>query len=122
MTYEEALAEVNRKLELAEKIQKTEPSVIEYYHTVAEACEKQIQKKPETHHRHRGGFRKVKGVDINGYEHEITVDERFEIDDDYCGNCGMIIREWDYEWCPWCGTKIDRGGGLSEAEKWSLMS
>lgn len=49
MTYEEALAEVNRKLELAEKIQKTEPSVIEYYRIVKEAVEKQIPERQSDH-------------------------------------------------------------------------
>ena len=39
-------------------------------------------------HKHRGGFRRVKGLDDMGEQHEVTIDERCEYDDLYCSKCG----------------------------------
>ena len=39
-------------------------------------------------HKHQGGFRRVKGIDDMGEQHEVTVNERCEYDDLYCSKCG----------------------------------
>lgn len=61
-------------------------------------------------HKHRGGFRRVTGVDDMGEEHTITIDERCEYDDLYCGMCGKQSADSFLEFCPACGAPMtDKG-------------
>lgn len=58
-------------------------------------------------HRHRGGFRRVTGVDDMGETHTVTVDERVEYDDLYCSKCGKQSADNCLNYCPNCGAKMD---------------
>ena len=57
-------------------------------------------------HRHRGGFKKVSGVDAYGNEHTIIIDDRYEIDDPYCSECGLLNDSSSLKFCPNCGTDM----------------
>ena len=57
-------------------------------------------------HKHRGGFRRVTGVDDMGEEHTITIDERCEYDDLYCGLCGTQSADNFLDFCPSCGAPM----------------
>lgn len=73
---------------------------------VSAACRGEWVKK----HKHRGGFRRVTGVDDMGEEHTITIDERCEYDDLYCGMCGKQSADSFLEFCPACGAPMtDKG-------------
>lgn len=54
-------------------------------------------------HRHRGGFRRVTGVDDMGEQHTITIDERCECDDQYCSKCGKQSPDNFLNFCGYCG-------------------
>lgn len=64
----------------------------------------------EWKHRHRGGFRLRTGVDPMGETHTIEVDERYEVDDPYCSECGKLNESVFLSFCPNCGAKMDGGG------------
>ena len=53
--------------------------------------------------RHRGGFRRVKGVDDMGEQHEVTIDERCEYGDLYCPKCGKQSPDNFLNFCGYCG-------------------
>lgn len=58
-------------------------------------------------HRHRGGYREVTGKKTMSYEtHTITVDERYEIDDLYCSECGKLNESVFTNFCPNCGADM----------------
>ncbi|MFR4758369.1 MAG: hypothetical protein ACLT9P_10005 [Evtepia gabavorous] len=44
-----------------------------------EQVEKVWRGKWEKHHKHRGGFRQVKGIDDMGEQHEVEIDERWSM-------------------------------------------
>ena len=69
---------------------------------VSAACRGEWVKK----HKHRGGFRRVTGVDDMGEEHTITIDERCEYDDLYCGLCGTQSADNFLDFCPSCGAPM----------------
>ena len=54
-------------------------------------------------HKHRGGFRRVKGFDDMGEQHEVTIDERCEYDDLYCSKCGKQSPDNFLNFCGYCG-------------------
>lgn len=54
-------------------------------------------------HKHRGGFRRVKGIDDMGEQHEVTIDERCEYDDLYCPKCGRQSPDNFLNFCGYCG-------------------
>lgn len=54
-------------------------------------------------HKHRGGFRRVKGIDDMGEQHEVTIDERCEYDDLYCPRCGRQSPDNFLNFCGYCG-------------------
>lgn len=58
-------------------------------------------------HRNRGGFSRKTGMDDMGETHTITVDERYEIDDPYCSECGKLNESVWHNYCPSCGAKMD---------------
>ena len=57
-------------------------------------------------HKHRGGFRRVKGFDDMGEQHEVTIDERCEYDDLYCSKCGKQSPDNFLNFCGYCGTPM----------------
>ena len=57
-------------------------------------------------HKHRGGFRRVKGIDNMGEQHEVTIDERCEYDDLYCSKCGKQIPDNFLNFCGYCGAPM----------------
>ena len=54
-------------------------------------------------YKHRGGFRRVKGIDDMGDRHEVTIDERCEYDDLYCPKCGKQSPDNFLNFCGYCG-------------------
>ena len=64
-------------------------------------------------HRHRGGFRTYEGYDEFGEKHSVRVDERYEIDEPYCSECGKWNESVWLNYCPNCGAKMD--GGVEDA-------
>ena len=60
-------------------------------------------------HRHRGGFRTYEGDDEFGEKHSVRVDERYEIDEPYCSECGKWNESVWLNYCPNCGAKMDGG-------------
>lgn len=58
-------------------------------------------------HRHRGGIRIYEGKDEMGETRRISVDERYEIDDPYCSECGKLNESVWLNYCPHCGAKMD---------------
>ena len=57
-------------------------------------------------HRHRGGFRRVTGVDDMDVQHTITIDERCEYDDLYCSKCGKQSPDNFLNFCGYCGAPM----------------
>lgn len=57
-------------------------------------------------HRHRGGFRRVIGVDDMGEQRTITIDERCEYDDRYCSRCGKQSPDNFLNFCGYCGAPM----------------
>ena len=57
-------------------------------------------------HKHRGGFRRVKGIDNMGEQHEVTIDERCEYDDLYCSKCGRQSPDNFLNFCGYCGAPM----------------
>ena len=57
-------------------------------------------------HKHRGGFRRVKGIDDTGEQHEVTIDERCEYDDLYCSKCGKQSPDNFLNFCGYCGAPM----------------
>lgn len=60
-------------------------------------------------HRHRGGFRTYEGYDEFGEKHSVRVDERYEIDEPYCSECGKWNESVWLNYCPNCGAKMSGG-------------
>ena len=57
-------------------------------------------------HKHRGGFRRVKGIDDMGEQHEVTIDERCEYYDLYCSKCGKQSPDNFLNFCGYCGAPM----------------
>ena len=57
-------------------------------------------------HKHRGGFRRVKGFDDMGEQHEVTIDERCEYDDLYCSKCGKQSPDNFLNFCGYCSAPM----------------
>ena len=57
-------------------------------------------------HRHRGGFRRVTGVDDMGEQRTITIDDRCEYDDRYCSKCGKQSPDNFLNFCGYCGAPM----------------
>ena len=57
-------------------------------------------------HRHRGGFRRVTGVDDMGEQRIVTIDERCEYDDRYCSKCGKQSPDNFLNFCGYCGAPM----------------
>ena len=57
-------------------------------------------------HKHSGGFRRAKGIDDMGEQHEVTIDERCEYEDLYCSRCGKQSPDNFLNFCGYCGAPI----------------
>ena len=64
--------------------------------------------------RFRGGFNRVTGIDDEGNEITITVDNRREVDEPYCSECGKWNDGSNMEFCGVCGADMrEPSGGAS---------
>ena len=72
-----------------------------------------------TEHRHRGGFRRVTGVDDMGEQHTITIDERCEYDDLYCSKCGKQSPDNFLNFCGYCGAPMTDEAVDMMLERWN---
>ena len=69
-------------------------------------------------HRHRGGFRRVTGVDDMGEQRTITIDERCEYDDRYCSRCGKQSPDNFLNFCGYCGAPMTDKAVDMVIERW----
>ena len=69
-------------------------------------------------HRHRGGFRRVTGVDDMGEQRTITIDERCEYDDRYCSKCGKQSPDNFLNFCGYCGAPMTDEAVEMVMERW----
>lgn len=69
-------------------------------------------------HKHRGGFRRVKGFDDMGEQHEVTIDERCEYDDLYCSKCGKQSPDNFLNFCGYCGAPMTDEAVDMMLERW----
>ena len=69
-------------------------------------------------HRHRGGFRRVTGVDDMGEQRTITIDERCEYDDRYCSKCGKQSPDNFLNFCGYCGAPMTDEAVDMVMERW----
>ena len=124
MTREEAIALLNEQYEACKRIydcsadqRKSYPNVPQFMEALGMALtalrpvsREQVEKawKGEwiKRHKHRGGFRRVKGIDDMGEQHEVTIDERCEYDDLYCSKCGKQSPDNFLNFCGYCGAPM----------------
>ena len=124
MTREEAIALLNDQYETCKRIydcsadqRKSYPNVPQFMEALGMALSalrpvsrEQVEKvcKGEwiKRHKHRGGFRRVKGIDDMGEQHEVTIDERCEYDDLYCSKCGKQSPDNFLNFCGYCGAPM----------------
>ena len=69
-------------------------------------------------HKHRGGFRRVKGFDDMGEQHEVTIDEKCEYDDLYCSKCGKQSPDNFLNFCGYCGAPMTDEAVEMVMERW----
>lgn len=72
-------------------------------------------------HKHRGGFRRVKGIDDMGEQHEVTIDERCEYDDLYCPKCGRQSPDNFLNFCGYCGEAFTTAAVDMVMERWEAL-
>ena len=75
-------------------------------HITREQVEKVWRGEWVKRHKHRGGFRRFKGFDDMGEQHEVTIDERCEYDDLYCSKCGKQSPDNFLNFCGYCGAPM----------------
>lgn len=73
-------------------------------------------------HKHRGGFRRVKGIDDMGEQHEVTIDERCEYDDLYCPKCGRQSPDNFLNFCGYCGEAFTTAAVDMVMERWEELN
>lgn len=59
-------------------------------------------------HKVRGGIRERAGKDAFGVTHTISCDERYEVDDPYCSECGALNESIYLNFCPNCGSRMSQ--------------
>ena len=123
MTREEAIALLNEQYETCKRIydcsadqRKSYPNVPQFMEALGMALtalrpvsREQVEKMRGewvAKHRHRGGFRRVTGVDDMGELRTITIDERCEYDDRYCSRCGKQSPDNFLNFCGYCGAPM----------------
>lgn len=72
-------------------------------------------------HKHRGGFRRVKGIDDMGEQHEVTIGERCEYDDLYCPKCGRQSPDNFLNFCGYCGEAFTTAAVDMVMERWEAL-
>lgn len=73
-----------------------------------ELKEKAKAKKPKKIKRHRGGFEMEHCPNCDT---DYQVDRRFEVEEDYCGNCGKLLDSSFINFCANCGCPVDMRKG-----------
>ena len=73
-------------------------------------------------HKHRGGFRRVKGIDDMGEQHEVTIDERCEYDDLYCPKCGRQSPDNFLNFCGYCGEAFTTAAVDIVMDRWEALN
>ena len=124
MTRGEAIALLNEQYEICKRIydcsadqRKSYPNVPQFMEALGmafsalrpvsrEQVEKVWRGEWVKRHKHRGGFRRVKGIDDMGEQHEVTIDERCEYDDLYCSKCGKQSPDNFLNFCGYCGAPM----------------
>ena len=123
MTREEAIALLNEQYETCKRIydcsadqRKSYPNVPQFMEALDMALSalrpvsrEQVERMRGewvAKHRHRGGFRRVTGVDDMGEQRTITIDERCEYDDRYCSKCGKQSPDNFLNFCGYCGAPM----------------
>ena len=124
MTREEAIALLNEQYETCKRIydcsadqRKSYPNVPQFMEALGialtalrpvsrEQVEKAWRGEWIKRHKHHGGFRRVKGIDDMGEQHEVTIDERCEYDDLYCSKCGKQSPDNFLNFCGYCGAPM----------------
>lgn len=113
MTREEAISVIERLAHVESKWPGTEDTLdaldmaVSALHPVSqEQVEKAWKGEWVKRHKHRGGFRRVKGFDDMGEQHEVTIDERCEYDDLYCSKCGKQSPDNFLNFCGYCGAPM----------------
>ena len=123
MTREEAIALLNEQYETCKRIydcsadqRKSYPNVPQFMEALGMALSalrpvsrEQVERMRGewvAKHRHRGGFRRVTGVDDMGEQRTITIDERCEYDDRYCSKCGKQSPDNFLNFCGYCGAPM----------------
>ena len=111
MTREEAIAEIKYYMESdsyadAPSNEACKMAINALRPVSREQVEKVWRGKWEKHHKHRGGFRRVKGIDDMGEQHEVEIDERCEYDDLYCSECGKQSPDNFLNFCAYCGASM----------------
>ena len=113
MTREEAISVIERLAHVESKWPGTEDTfdaldmAVSALHPVSqEQVEKAWKGEWVKRHKHRGGFRRVKGFDDMGEQHEVTIDERCEYDDLYCSKCGKQSPDNFLNFCGYCGAPM----------------
>ena len=123
MTREEAIALLNEQYETCKRIydcsadqRKSYPNVPQFMEALGMALSalrpvsrEQVERMRGewvAKHRHRGGFRRVTGVDDIGEQRTITIDERREYDDLYCSKCGKQSPDNFLNFCGYCGAPM----------------
>lgn len=124
MTREEAIKRIDEQYKICEEFyylsanpEKDFPGVMSYMEALAvaisalrpvsrEQVEKVWRGEWVKRHKHRGGFRHVKGFDDMGEQHEVTIDERCEYDDLYCSKCGKQSPDNFLNFCGYCGAPM----------------
>ena len=92
---------------LRSAIQKAQDAALSALRPVSrEGVEKAWRGEWVKRHKHRGGFRRVKGFDDMGEQHEVTIDERCEYDDLYCSKCGKQSPDNFLNFCGYCGAPM----------------
>ena len=113
MTREEAIKTFEDILQLSPTLDETGCSVTEAMKVALSALRPVSREQVErmrgewvAKHRHRGGFRRVTGVDDMGEQRTITIDERCEYDDRYCSKCGKQSPDNFLNFCGYCGAPM----------------
>lgn len=71
---------------------------------IKDALEKATAKKPKKIKRHRGGFEMEHCPNCDT---DYQADRRFEVEEDYCGNCGKLLDSSFINFCANCGCPVD---------------
>ena len=139
MTRDEAIALLNEQYETCKRIydcsadqRKSYPNVPQFMEALGmaisalrpvsrEQVEKVWRGEWVERHKHRGGFRRVTGMDDMGEQHEVTIDERCEYDDLYCSKCGKQSPDNFLNFCGYCGAPMTDEAVEMVMKRWEAL-